>query len=132
MAVATAVDFKAETKRLFKRFDQLDVDALREMFADDAQGVDELSRKWLRGRPALERYMAGLQKMGVSDITSKLRGIRVETWNGAALVTCMLDQTYTVGGETMTIEAPTTVLFRRTHSDWRVALIHTVPFPTEG
>ena len=41
----------------------------------------------------------------------------------------MLEQTYTLDGESHTLVAPTSILFRREGGTWKAALIHTVPLP---
>ncbi len=129
MAVATAIDFKTEVKKLFSTFDRLDFDALKAMFTDDAQGVDEISRKWLRGKSAFDGYFDQVKAMGVGNIHSKLSDLRSEQWDDVAVVTCLADQTYEVGGEKVSILAPTTVVFRYNKGDWKIALVHAVPLP---
>jgi hypothetical protein len=44
------------------------------------------------------------------------------------LVTFVLDQTYKMNGQQQTISAPTSVVFLGQDSDWKIALIHTVPW----
>lgn len=56
MPTTTAIDFKAETARLFDVFDRQDVPKLEKMFADDVQGVDEISRRWMRGHGGIDFY----------------------------------------------------------------------------
>ncbi len=132
MAVATAIDFQAEAKRLWDLFDRLEMDEMKEMFADDFQGVDELSRKWMRGKSAIEDYMKQLQEMGIGDIQSKLSDMATKHWDDIALVTCMADQTYSLGGEQVTITAPVSVLFRYINGDWKIEMVQAVPLSEEG
>ena len=40
--------------------DAMDVDRMMQAVADDAQGVDEISRQWLRGRAELDKYLREL------------------------------------------------------------------------
>ncbi len=129
MAVTTAVDFKAEVKKLLEHFDRQQHAELKEMFADDSQGVDEISGGWVRGKSKLDSYFKKLEEMGVSDIHSKTRDFDTKVWDDIALVTCITDQTYKMGGKPISISAPMSVLFRRHRGDWKIQLIHAVPLP---
>lgn len=132
MAVTQAIDFAAETRKMFKLFDQMKVDELRALFATDVQGVDEISRKWMRGGKAIDNYFAQLEKMNVEEMRSRLSDLHSEKWGDVAVVTGMADQTYSVEGTPMTIKAPITVLYRRVKDGWKIALIHAVSLPEAG
>lgn len=134
MAVKTAINFEAEVTKLFALFDRLDLDAIMALTADDAQGVDEIARSWVRGRTAMIRYFDQLSDMGVGDIHSALRDFDVKHWDDVALVTCIVDQSYSIGddGEMISIISPVSVLFRKIGNDWKVELIHSVPLPEEN
>ena len=118
MAVATAVDFGAKLEKLFELFDRQALVELTAMFAKDAQGVDEISQAWLRGRNALDTYFDDLREMGVADISSALSDIHVKQWGDVALVTAMTDQTYSIDGEPVAIKAPVSVVFHRDREEW--------------
>jgi hypothetical protein len=45
------------------------------------------------------------------------------------LVTCWLEQDYTYQGKKQHVSTPTTTLLRRSGSDWKLALFHSVPLP---
>ena len=49
-------ELEDEVRRLFDDFDRLDFDAVATRMADDVQGVDELSRQWMRGKDDLTSY----------------------------------------------------------------------------
>lgn len=127
MAVATAIDFKAKVQEMFDHFDAQEFAELRAMFADDVQGVDELSRKWLRDQTAISGYFEQLEEMGVGDIHSTLSDVTAKQWDDMALVTCMADQTYSIGGDPVAISAPCSILFRHVGGDWKIELVHAVP-----
>ncbi len=131
MAVATAVDFGAKVEKLFELFDNQRVEELTAMFADDAQGVDEISKAWLRGSDAMDGYFVELKEMGVGDIVSSLGDIHVKQWGDVALVTAMADQTYSILGQPVSIKAPVSVVFRRHGGDWLIQLVHAVPLPED-
>jgi ketosteroid isomerase-like protein len=101
---------------------------LAAMFTDDAQGVDEISRGWTRGRAALEAYRARLEGT-VTDVRSRLSDLHATTWADTGLVTFVLDQTYSMNGQEQRLSAPTSLLFHRQDDGWKVALIHSVPLP---
>lgn len=128
MAVTTAIDFEAEVKRFVDLFDHQKYDELKMMFAENAQGVDEISKGWLRGRKAIDGYFRQLEEAGVGNIRSKLRDFKTRTWDDVALVTCFIEQDYDMEGERVHINSPLSVLFRR-DGDWRIELIHAVPLP---
>jgi ketosteroid isomerase-like protein len=110
--------------------DALDVDAMVSVLADDVEGVEEISRQWLRGRDAVAGYMRELATQ-VSDIETTLRDVNERVWGDVGVVTCWLDQTYTYGGETVGISAPTTLLFRNDAGAWKLTLFHSVPLPEQ-
>jgi len=128
---------KAETSlqqtvsRLLERLDAMDLEGLVGMVDDEVQGVDEIARTWMRGRPAIERYFSQL-KDTVSDVRSRMSDVQEDVWGDSGLVTFVLDQTYTLDGQQQTISAPTSIVFRRRGSDWKIVLIHTVPLPEEN
>lgn len=117
-----------EARRILARLDAMDFDGLRAMLTDDVQGVDEISRRWMRGRGALEEYFSQLES-SVGGVHSQLSDVHASAWGDVGLVTSVLDQTYTLDGEEQKLTAPTSILFRREGDEWKVALIHTVPLP---
>ena len=111
--------------------DALDVDALVSVFADDIEGVEEISRQWLRGRDAVEGYVRQLATQ-ISDVHTEMRDINERVWGDVGVLTHWLDQTYTYEGNAVQISAPTTLLFRRDGGEWKMALFHSVPLPEQG
>ena len=131
MAAQAETSLQQTVSRLLERLDAMDLEALGGMLDDEVQGVDEIARRWMRGRPAIERYFAQL-KDTVSDVRSRMSDVQEDAWGDAGLVTFVLDQTYTLDGQQQTISAPTSIVFRRRGSDWKIVLIHTVPLPEEA
>jgi ketosteroid isomerase-like protein len=130
MAQDTATSLEQRAHQLFELVDNMDTAAMTAMLTDDAQGVDEISRGWLRGRPALESYFAQLEEM-VDEVRSQVRDVHVTEWADAGVVTCIVDQTYTMDGQRQDISAPTSMTFRREGDDWKVVLFHSVPLPDQ-
>jgi ketosteroid isomerase-like protein len=116
---------------MFEALDRGDTAGVVGFLSDDAQGVDEISRRWLRGREEVESYLSAM--MGaVTDIRSGLRDVHERIWGDTGLVTGWIDQTHTLHGKAGGVSAPTTMLFRREGGDWKIALFHSVPLPDEG
>ena len=131
MAAQAETSLQQAVSRLLEHLDAMELEALGGMVDDEVQGVDEIARRWMRGRPAIEGYFSQLQDT-VSDVRSRMSDVQEDAWGDAGLVTFILDQTYTLDGQQQTISAPTSIVFRRRGSDWKIVLIHTVPLPEEA
>ncbi len=127
-----ATEVEALVHQLLDRFDNLDMDGIAALMADDVQGVDEVSRGWLRGKTALQTYFGQLDEMGVADVKSATSDVHASSWDDTGLVTLMVDQTYTAGGEHVHVVAPMTVVCRREHGDWWIVRVAAVPLPGDG
>lgn len=118
------------TRQLFDALDRKDAEAIIRSAAKDVQTVDEISRQWQRGIDALGSYFR--QAMGmVDDIQSTIKDVHESMHGDTGLVTCWLEQDYTLEGKRTHVSAPTTVAFRRDSDGWKIVLIHTVPMPPE-
>jgi hypothetical protein len=131
VATQTETSLEQSVKRMLERLDVMDLDGLGAMVDDDVQGVDEIAGRWMRGRLAIEGYFTQL-KDTVSDVRSRMSDVHEDAWGDAGLVTFVLAQTYTLNGQQQTISAPTSIVFRRRGTQWKIVLIHTVPLPEEG
>ena len=131
MATQAETSLQQTVSRLLERLDAMDLEGLGAMVDDEVQGIDEIGRRWMRGRPAIEGYLSQL-KDTVSDVRSRMSDVQEDAWGDAGLVTFVLDQTYALDGKEQTISAPTSIVFRRQGSDWKIVLIHTVPLPEEA
>ncbi|MGH2914356.1 MAG: nuclear transport factor 2 family protein [Solirubrobacteraceae bacterium] len=125
---AMATELEREVRRVLALLDAMDLRGLAARFTDDAQGVDEISRRWTRGRVALDAYFAQLEGT-VTDVRSQLSDLHATTWDDVGLVTFVLDQTYKSEGQQQRITAPASMVLRREDDDWKVALLHAVPIP---
>ena len=126
MAQETATALEQHVRRIFELVDSMDTHAMAEMIADDGQGVDEISRGWMRGRDTIEQYFAQLENM-VEGVSSRVSDVHVSEWGDTGVVTCVVNQTYTMGGQEQEITAPTSITFRREGDDWKIAVFHSVP-----
>jgi ketosteroid isomerase-like protein len=128
MSTSTGASVERLVRELFEAVDRLDFETIGRHIGDDARGVDELSGGWRRGRPALEEYFRQLEG-NVESVRSRLDDVEATEWGDAGLVTCVVDQTYRMGGEEQRVHAPTSVVCRRQGGDWKVVLFHSVPLP---
>jgi ketosteroid isomerase-like protein len=125
-----AGELEALTQELFEALDRKDAEAVIRAAAKDVQGVDEISRKWMRGRDAIGTYFRETIGM-VEDIHSAIGDVHETVQGDVGFVTCWLEQDYTLEGKRMHVSAPTTVAYRRESNQWKILLIHTVPLPPE-
>lgn len=118
-------DLASIVRDFFASMDREDVGELMQAFSDDAQAVDEISRRWIRGRSDLGNYFAELGSM-VTDIRSELLDLQEVQFGDVGVVTCWLEQDYVFDGRPEHISAPTTFVF---HEDagWKIVLIQSVP-----
>jgi uncharacterized protein (TIGR02246 family) len=115
---------------LMAALDSKDLDRMVESIGEDAQGVDEISRRWLRGSGEVDSYLR--QMIGaVSSIRSELRDAHERVWGDVGVLTCWLEQDYALEGNRQHISAPTTIVLRREDGEWKVALFHSIPLPEQ-
>ncbi len=129
MAVASPLESMA--RELFEALDRKDFDRIVRLATDDVQGVDEISRGWLRGRAAMEAYFKSLGEQA-SNIRSTLSDIYAVEVGDVGILTLVLDQEYDMGGQRTSIHAPTSIVVRRVDGDWRMVLLHSVPLAEES
>ena len=115
-------------EEVMRLVDAMDVEALAAMLTDDAQGIDEISRGWIRGRPALEAYFQQLRE-SVSNVRSSVRDVHTLEWGDTAAVTFVLEQSYAYEGDDVEITAPTSLVCRRDAGAWKIAVFHSAPLP---
>lgn len=130
-AAGGAMTGPAETVRGFlEAFDRMDFDALRDTMTEDSQGVDEISRAWMRGGDAIRGYFDAISGV-VSDIHSELSDVEERIYGDTAVVTCWIEQDYTMQGEPQHISSPVTTVLRQEDGRWKAVLMHAVPMPPE-
>lgn len=99
--------------------------------AADVQGVDELSRRWMRGVGEVGEYLRRLPET-VAELHSTIGDMHETMMGDAAIVTCWLDQDYRLDGAPPHVSGPATVALRREDGEWRITLFHFIPLPTEA
>jgi ketosteroid isomerase-like protein len=120
-----------KTVRDFMKQVDTDFAKVTNMVTDDFQGVDELSRHWMRGKKAVEDYVKNIASQ-ISDIHSEVTDLREMASGELGIVTCWIEQDYKYGGEKTHISAPTTFVLRRAGPAWKVALFSSIPLPEAG
>ncbi len=117
------VTMGAEYLRLLDAKDEV---AIHDLLAEDAQLVDEITRKWIRGRDAIGVVLRELFTR-VSDIHSAAEDVHVRRWADVEVETFVLRQVYDLDGTTCWVVSPTTLVWRRTGHQWRLAVIESIP-----
>jgi ketosteroid isomerase-like protein len=112
---------------MFAALDHLQPEPFFEFFSDDVTIVDEIGKKWLRGKAeAVATWTPILAAM--QSCKSKLYDFHVDDAGDISIVTCMLDQTYVYEGQSIALTAPTTCLTRKDNRGWKIILVHSIPF----
>lgn len=129
--MAKASTLESMVRELFDALDRKDFDRLLRVATEDVQGIDEISRGWLRGRAAMEAYLKSLGEQ-VSNTRSTLSDVHTVEVGDIGILTLVLDQEYDMGGQRTSIHAPTSIVARRVDGDWRMVLLHSVPLAKES
>ena len=119
---------QAVVEEFFAALDELDLDRLIPMFADDVEEIDEVSRRWLRGKSEVMPHFTEFVKSATS-VKSVISNAHERTWGDVGVLTCWLDQAYTFDGKDASISAPTTIVLERQNGEWRFGLFHSYPLP---
>jgi uncharacterized protein (TIGR02246 family) len=119
-----------ETRELLSALDALDSDRMLMFSTQDAQGVDEISRRWVRGRDQLAAYLSHLTGT-ISQIRTDLRDVEEWVLGDVGILTCGIDQRYWIEGTAHRVSAPTTLVYRREDDRWRLAVFHSIPLPEQ-
>jgi hypothetical protein len=124
-------DLTTVVQRMFDALDKADVETGLTLIGSDPQGIDEISRKWMRGGGELTGYFRQLIDMA-SDVHSEIHDVHEVDWGDTGIVTFWLEQDYTLEGERAHISAPTTCVLRREAGEWKITLFHSIPLPPES
>ena len=122
-----SLDPKSVILAAFKAVDNADAEALLDMMADDITQIDEISKKWSRGKAEVAAVVRPMFDL-VKSIKSSISDVHLQTANDMTIVTFMLDQSYVFEGQQVAIVAPTSCVLRQEKGVWKFVLIHTMPF----
>ena len=126
-----AGELETAVRKMFDALDRGDAGSVGEDIASDAQGIDEISRRWMRGADEVRAYTSQLSSQA-KDVRSELVHVHETVWGDVGLLTCWLEQDYTFEGDRRHISAPTTVVLRREGGAWKFALFHSAPLPEQS
>ena len=121
---------QAAVESMLTALDAGDRDTVAAGFSDDAQGIDEISCRWLRGRDQMNEYIDGIFD-ATANVTSAITDVHVADLGEGALVTGILNQSYDLDGDRQQISVPTTFALRRAEDGWLICLFHSVPVSTD-
>jgi ketosteroid isomerase-like protein len=121
-------ELTAAAARILDGLDSGDADTVIAMISADAQGIDEVSRTWIRGSGDLIAFARRLTE-AVQEMRSEMHDVHEVEWGDTGVVTFWLEQDYTVKGEREHVSAPTTYVLRREEGGWKLVLGHSVPLP---
>jgi len=105
-----------------------DAHAIMDAYTEDVSGIDEVSRRWMRGREELAAYTESTLTE-ISDVRSVLLEAETKEFGDCAVVTGMVEQQYVWRGEEQSILMPATFVLRRDDGRWRVCVFHAMPLP---
>jgi ketosteroid isomerase-like protein len=126
-----AGELETVVREMFAALDRGDADGVIHMGATDMQGIDEISRRWMRGLDEVGDFIRQLLTM-VSGVRSSVNDVHETVIGDVGFITCWLEQDYVMEGTPQHISAPTTMLFRREDGTWKVLLFHSLPLPAES
>jgi SnoaL-like protein len=119
-------ELEQELRDIFAALDRMELEPLVDRLSDDMQGIDELSRRWTRGKSEFAAKVDVLRET-VSDLRTEITDIVEHIWGDTGVVTCWIEQDYTYEGEARHISAPTTVVFHRVDGAWKMSVFHSIP-----
>ena len=97
-----------------------------DLLAEDAQVVDELTRRWVRGRLPIGAAMRELFTR-VTDIHSTVEDLHVMRWGDIQVETFTLHQVYDLDEVSCWVVSPTTMIWHRVGHAWKLALLSSIP-----
>jgi ketosteroid isomerase-like protein len=96
-----------------------------DLLAEDAQIVDELTRRWVRGRHPIGAAMRELFTR-VTDIHSTAEDVHVMRWGDVQVETFTLHQVYDLDESSVWAVSPTTLVWHRVDHAWKLALMASI------
>lgn len=114
---------------LFSALDRKDVSGILSRMGTDVVMVDEISRRWLRGKEVVSAQITSVLA-ATGSVQSRLSDLEIHPLGAdALLLTGWLDQTYILNGEQQIITAPLSACLQACDESWVVASLHAIPLP---
>lgn len=112
---------------LFAALDHKDGDSILSLMSADIVMVDEISRRWLRGKDAVAAQIRAVLA-ATDSVQSRLSDLQMQPLGPEALLaTGWLDQTYILNGHGQTITAPLSACLQAQAGTWMVTSLHAIP-----
>jgi hypothetical protein len=121
-----AGELETVVQEMFDGLDKADREVVERRIGGDAEAIDEITRRWMRGPGEVHAYIGQLMEMA-GDIHSELHDVHEAVWGAVGKVTFWLEQDYTLDGERRHVSAPTSVVLQRESGTWKVSLFHSLP-----
>jgi ketosteroid isomerase-like protein len=109
-----------------RMLDAKDDTGILALMTEDAQVVDEITRRWHRGRHEIGLALREIFSR-LSDVHSTAEDMHSVRWGDLEVETFLLHQAYELDGTTYSVVSPTCLLWRRTADGWRLALMESIP-----
>ncbi|HLC06356.1 MAG TPA: nuclear transport factor 2 family protein [Anaerolineales bacterium] len=119
-------DLQGTLRSFFRYFDQQDYATVLKMVDANAEGSDEITRKWIRGKKAFEAY---IKRVGpeISNIKTRLSNIQTRRAGNVGLATYNAVQFYTLSGERHDLKFVASTVFLKRGKNWKMTMIHMTP-----
>ena len=109
-----------------RMLDAKDDTGITALLTEDAQIVDEITRRWHRGRHEIGLALREVFSR-LSDVQSTAEDMHSVRWGDVEVETFLLHQAYELDGATCSVVSPTCLVWRRTAEGWRLALMESIP-----
>jgi hypothetical protein len=109
-----------------RMLDAKDEPAIEGILAEDAQLVDEITRKWTRGRAEISRILRD-QLTHRTDVHSSVEDVHVQRWGDVEVETFVLRQVYDLDDDPCWVVSPTILVWRRIAGEWKLEVIQSIP-----
>lgn len=120
------VNIEETLRAFFKALDQKDFTSMLKTLDAKAEGSDEITKKWIRGRKAFAAYAKRIEPE-ISALNSRIYGLHTRRVGAVGLATYNLKQSYSLSGRRHKLDfVMSTVLVKR-GTGWKVSLIHMTP-----
>jgi ketosteroid isomerase-like protein len=120
-----ATELETVLRSAYEAFDRKNFATALEYVTADVEAVDELTRRWLRGREELADNLSETEQ-SMDGFRTEISDVHETVLGDVGWVTCWIEQDYSMDGQRHHVAAPTSVVFRREDAEWRMCLLHSV------
>ena len=113
-------------KEFFKALDRKDFATLLKMVDKSAEGIDEITKGWIRGKAAFEGYVKRVEPE-LRNVKSHLEDVHTRRVGGVGIATFILRQSYTLSGQRHDLKLASSMAFAKRGDNWKATLVHMTP-----